>query len=275
MQQLFEIASSRGVGAAGTKPMVIALHCSGSSGRQWNKLASALGDRCTLIAPDHIGCGATRPWSGDHRFCLADEAARILDIVDAQDGPIHLVGHSYGGGVALRVARERPERIASLSLYEPTAFHVLRSKDPDGRTDGTGADPFSCQRCFARRDCRRLPGGRASLRRLLERRRDLERNDAGIPDRACQIYPESSARIQRLGRGAGAARRLSSNDVPCLADAGRIGARADRADRAKAVLDHVRCGDRGNLQRRPYGSVQPCRTRERHNRGSRASCGQP
>jgi len=134
MQQMFEIASSRDVGAAGTKPTVIALHCSGSSGRQWNKLVSALGDRCTLIAPDHIGCGATRPWSGNHRFCLADEAARILDIVDAQNGAVHLVGHSYGGGVALRVARERSERIASLSLYEPTAFHVLRSMDPDGRT---------------------------------------------------------------------------------------------------------------------------------------------
>jgi pimeloyl-ACP methyl ester carboxylesterase len=133
MQQVFEIASSRRVGAAGTKPTVIALHCSGSSGRQWNKLASALGDRCTLIAPDHMSCGATRPSSGNHRFCLADEAAGILDIVDAQDGAVHLVGHSYGGGVALRVARERLERIASLSLYEPTAFHVLRSTNADGR----------------------------------------------------------------------------------------------------------------------------------------------
>jgi pimeloyl-ACP methyl ester carboxylesterase len=134
MQQMFEIASSRGIGPAGAKPTVIALHCSGSSGRQWNKLASALGNRCTLIAPDLIGCGATPPWNGSHSFCLADEASRIIDIIGALDGLVHLVGHSYGGGVALRVARERSGRIATLSLYEPTAFHILRSMGPDGRT---------------------------------------------------------------------------------------------------------------------------------------------
>src|SRR6266536_155294 len=36
--------------------------------------------------------------------------------------PVHLIGHSYGGGVALRVAVERSNRIASLTLYEPAAF---------------------------------------------------------------------------------------------------------------------------------------------------------
>ena len=39
---------------------------------------------------------------------------------------VHLVGPSYGGGVALHVALARPARIASLSLYEPSAFHLLK-----------------------------------------------------------------------------------------------------------------------------------------------------
>ena len=41
---------------------------------------------------------------------------------------VHLVGHSYGGGgVALHVALARPRpRIASMTLYEPSAFHLLR-----------------------------------------------------------------------------------------------------------------------------------------------------
>jgi pimeloyl-ACP methyl ester carboxylesterase len=42
---------------------------------------------------------------------------------------VHLVGHSYGGAVALHVALARPERIASLTLYEPTALHLLRQLD--------------------------------------------------------------------------------------------------------------------------------------------------
>lgn len=119
--------------ARDSKPSVIALHCSGSTGRQWNKLALSLGDRFTLIAPDLIGNGANPHWSGAHRFCLADEAARITAIIDGLEGDVHLVGHSYGGAVALRIARERPARIASLALYEPTEFHLLRSLGPDGR----------------------------------------------------------------------------------------------------------------------------------------------
>lgn len=122
-----------GAGAPARKPIVIALHCSGSSGRQWNKLALALGDRCRLIAPDLIGGSAVARLRSGHRFQMADEAAPVVEIIDAQDGPVHLVGHSYGGAVALRVAHARPARIASLSLYEPCAFHVLPSLGPDGQ----------------------------------------------------------------------------------------------------------------------------------------------
>ncbi|MGH6728162.1 MAG: alpha/beta fold hydrolase [Pseudolabrys sp.] len=115
------------------KPIVIALHCSGSTGRQWSKLAPAFGDRFRLIAPDLIGSGATPHWNGAHRFRLTDEAAHINAIIDGLEGDVHLVGHSYGGGLALRVALERRARIASLSLYEPTAFHLLRSLGSQGQ----------------------------------------------------------------------------------------------------------------------------------------------
>ena len=121
-----------GIGTPDKLPSVIALHCSGNAGRQWNKLALALGDCFALTAPDLIGAGATPLWNGGCRFTLADEAAHIIEIVDARDGPVHLVGHSYGGGVALHVAHARPARIASMALYEPCAFHVLRWLGPDG-----------------------------------------------------------------------------------------------------------------------------------------------
>jgi pimeloyl-ACP methyl ester carboxylesterase len=129
-----KIASLTRTCAPDSKPVVIALHCSGASGRQWNKLAQSLGNCFTLIASDLIGSGAKPHWGGGHSFRLADEAVPIIEVVDALDGAVHLVGHSYGGGVALRIARERPSRVASLSLYEPSAFHVLRSMGPDGYT---------------------------------------------------------------------------------------------------------------------------------------------
>jgi pimeloyl-ACP methyl ester carboxylesterase len=105
---------------------VIALHCSGGGASQWSHLAEALGVGYAVLAPEHYGSEATGPWTGEHAFALADEAARILPLIDDSAEKVHLVGHSYGGGVALNLALSRPGRIASMALYEPTAFHLLK-----------------------------------------------------------------------------------------------------------------------------------------------------
>jgi len=106
---------------------VIALHCSGGGAGQWKKLGEVLGPTYQVTAPEHYGCEQTGAWIGTHAFTLADEAARTIDIIDQSDGKVHLVGHSYGGGVALHVALARLDCIASLSLYEPSAFHLLKA----------------------------------------------------------------------------------------------------------------------------------------------------
>lgn len=105
--------------------LVIALHCSGAGAGQWRHLAAALAPDFDLRAPEHFGTDSAGPWCGTHAFALADEAATSIGIIDAVDGMVHVIGHSYGGGVALRVALERPHRIASLTLYEPSAFYLL------------------------------------------------------------------------------------------------------------------------------------------------------
>jgi pimeloyl-ACP methyl ester carboxylesterase len=107
------------------RDLVIALHCSGANASQWLRLASALGNAYEFIVPEHYGCDGADPWTGQHAFGLADEAARTIALIDATDRKVHLVGHSYGGGVALHVALARPDCVASLSLYEPSAFHLL------------------------------------------------------------------------------------------------------------------------------------------------------
>lgn len=105
--------------------LVVALHCSGAGAGQWRPLGAALAPDFDLCAPEHFGTERAGPWCGEHAFALADEAATTIRLIDAVEDRVHLVGHSYGGGVALRVALERPHRIASLTLYEPSAFHLL------------------------------------------------------------------------------------------------------------------------------------------------------
>jgi pimeloyl-ACP methyl ester carboxylesterase len=59
---------------------------------------------------------------------LAEEAAAIQQACP-HGAPFHLVGHSYGGGVALRFALSQPERLRSLTLIEPSSFHILRGAE--------------------------------------------------------------------------------------------------------------------------------------------------
>jgi len=122
--------------ASGGDVPVVALHCSGATAGEWRQLRERLGAGGRLYAPEHYGCESVGPWTGLGRFSLADEAARTIDLIDALSEPVHLVGHSYGGGLALHIAlavtRKHPQRIASLSLYEPSAFNLLRHFGAEG-----------------------------------------------------------------------------------------------------------------------------------------------
>jgi pimeloyl-ACP methyl ester carboxylesterase len=119
-------------GQPGSGQLFIALHCSGSNAGQWRQLAERLGARHALIAPEHYGSDQTGPWPGERVFTLADEARRTIGLIDQAERKLHLVGHSYGGGVALHAALARPHRVASLSLYEPSAFHLLKGMGTSG-----------------------------------------------------------------------------------------------------------------------------------------------
>jgi len=111
------------VGAGET---VVLLHSSASSGAQWRSLCAPLAERFTALAPDLYGYGASDPWPGRAAMTLADEVAPLEALLARRPGPVHLVGHSYGGAVALRLALRAPARLRSLTLIEPVAFHLLR-----------------------------------------------------------------------------------------------------------------------------------------------------
>ena len=113
---------------------VVALHCSLGSGRQWAKLAVELGAGVKLIAPDLIGYG-NNAGTFDLPVTLAQEVDFLRDTLHEAGGPIHLVGHSYGGAIALRIATDPAyeHRIRSLTLIEPVLPTLLLESAPDRR----------------------------------------------------------------------------------------------------------------------------------------------
>lgn len=118
---------------SGTGEPILLLHCGSGSSAAWAPVMNALGHRYRVLAPDLLGYGRSAPWLRDAVLGPDDELGIVEALADVCARPMHLVGHSYGGTVALRAAMRFPRRIASLTLIEPVAFWLLRRTDePDG-----------------------------------------------------------------------------------------------------------------------------------------------
>jgi pimeloyl-ACP methyl ester carboxylesterase len=107
---------------------VIAVHSSGMSSRQWKRLGAELASTHRVVLPDLLGYGQSPPFPRGERFHHALDQLALEALIDRCEEPVHLVGHSYGGFLALLAALHRPGKIRSMALYEPVSFGVLRSK---------------------------------------------------------------------------------------------------------------------------------------------------
>jgi pimeloyl-ACP methyl ester carboxylesterase len=120
---------------------VVLVHSGGLSSRQWTRMTARLGADYRVVAPDLLGSGKSDPFPAHEPFDFAEDVAVLDALLDALDARFHLVGHSYGGLVALTSARKLPARVLSLSLFEPVAFGVLYSAgDEEGIRDLTDYD---------------------------------------------------------------------------------------------------------------------------------------
>ena len=115
-------------------PSVICLHASGGSGAQWRVLDNALRPAFRVLTPDLHGHGDAPAWAGARRDIVGADAARVAAIAASVNGDVHLVGHSYGGAIALRVARDHPSLIKSVAVYEPVVLRALFDYNPNHRS---------------------------------------------------------------------------------------------------------------------------------------------
>jgi len=116
---------------------VLLLHSHGMSARQWRRLERALverGDRA--VVPDLLGHGSAPPWPDGVPVHFHHEVAALAPHLTEAGERVHLIGHSYGGLLALQLAAAHPGAVASLAVYDPVAWGVIAGDDdPAVRAD--------------------------------------------------------------------------------------------------------------------------------------------
>lgn len=110
-------------GSAG--PVVMLVHSSVSGARQWRRLMDDLRGRFRVRAVNLFGYGKTPPWPAEAMQSLDDQARLVEAALPANTGQIYLVGHSFGGSVAMKTAARLGDRVAGLVLLETNPFYLL------------------------------------------------------------------------------------------------------------------------------------------------------
>ena len=119
---------------------VLALHCTLGHSGAWRGLVDALGADVTFVTPDLLSHGRSPDW--DRQGDYQDRCVAAIE--PFLEEPMDVIGHSFSGTLALRLAVAHPEKLRSLTMIEPVYFAVAKEDDPDLLRDNDAkAGPFS------------------------------------------------------------------------------------------------------------------------------------
>jgi len=124
---------------AGSGPALLMIHGVGDSSATWEPVHAKLAQRFTVIAPDLLGHGASDKPRADYSAAAFANGMRDLLAVLGTDR-VTVVGHSFGGGVALQLAYQYPELVERLVLVSTGG--VTRDVSPALRL---AARPMGCE----------------------------------------------------------------------------------------------------------------------------------
>jgi pimeloyl-ACP methyl ester carboxylesterase len=102
---------------AGKGPVLLLVHGMAGSSETWRHIMPALAKRYTVLAPDLLGQGESDKPRGD--YSLGAHANMLRDLMDELGHErATVVGQSLGGGVAMQLAYQFPERCERLALVD-------------------------------------------------------------------------------------------------------------------------------------------------------------
>jgi pimeloyl-ACP methyl ester carboxylesterase len=145
--------------AGSSGPVVILVHSSVSGARQWRRLMEDLKDRFRVRAVNLFGYGKTPPWQSGERQSLDDQAGLVEAALPADADEIFIVGHSFGGSVAMKAAARLAGRVTRLVLLETNPVYLLAQS---GRT-------AAFAEAMAMRDCVKTFGALGQWEKAAER----------------------------------------------------------------------------------------------------------
>jgi len=115
----------------GSGPAVVLLPGSCSTGAAWRPVIAAWDNRFRCITTSLLGYGGTSERRAAGNPSISRNAEAMEAVIRRAGGRVHLVGHSFGGLVALAIALRNRVSLASLVIIEAPAVDILRERKED------------------------------------------------------------------------------------------------------------------------------------------------
>jgi pimeloyl-ACP methyl ester carboxylesterase len=116
----------------GEGPTLVLVPGSCSTGAAWRPVIAEWQDRYRCVTTSLLGYGRTAERRSAATADMAHEAEMLEAVVQRASGPVHLVGHSFGGTTALAVALRARVPLLSLTVIEPPVPELLRHMGEHG-----------------------------------------------------------------------------------------------------------------------------------------------